>query len=197
MEEINEYIKYIKSSNNPLSSNVFLIKGVKNNYIFDVGANKLSRDIIKDINNKIIIISHFHTDHMENMKYFSNEKLYIGDYTYKILGYGNVVNNILEINDGINLKIVHIPNSHAKGSLCLIINDLYLLIGDSLEGNRYGLNVSLLYDEIKLLKSLKYEYILTSHDDEILKKEEVIKYLELCYSKKEKNKPYIGYDVLS
>jgi glyoxylase-like metal-dependent hydrolase (beta-lactamase superfamily II) len=197
MEEIKEYIKYIKSSNNPLSSNVFLIKGEKNNYIFDVGANKLSRDIIKDINNKIIIISHFHTDHMENMKYFINEKLYIGDYTYKILGYGNVVNDIIEINDGINLKIVHIPNSHAKGSLCLIVNDLYLLIGDSLEGNRYGLNVSLLYDEIKLLKSLNYKHILTSHDDVIYNKDEIIKNLEYYYSKREKNKPYIGYDLLT
>ena len=196
MEDLNEYIKYIKASENPLSAKVFIIKGKDNNYIFDVGANKLSRDIIKDIKNKIIIISHFHTDHMENMKYFNNEKIYIGDYTYKILGYGNVVNDIFEINDGINLKIIHIPNSHAKGSLCLIVNDEYLLIGDSLDGNRNGLNVSLLYDEIKLLKSLNYKYILTSHDDVIYNKDEVIKDLEYYYSKREKNKPYIGYDKL-
>lgn len=196
MEDLNEYIKYIKASENPLSAKVFIIKGKDNNYIFDVGANKLSRDIIKDIKNKIIIISHFHTDHMENMKYFNNEKIYIGDYTYKILGYGNVVNDIFEINDGINLKLIHIPNSHAKGSLCLIVNDEYLLIGDSLDGNRNGLNVSLLYDEIKLLKSLNYKYILTSHDDVIYNKDEIIKNLEYYYSKREKNNPYIGYDKL-
>ena len=196
MEDLCEYIKYIKSSNNPLSANVFIIKGNNHNYIFDVGANKLSRDIIKDIKNKIIIISHFHTDHMENMKYFNDNEIYIGDYTYKVLGYGNVVNDIFEINDGINLKLIHIPNSHAKGSLCLIVNDEYLLIGDSLDGNRNGLNVSLLYDEIKLLKSLNYKYILTSHDDVIYNKDEVIKNLEYYYSKREKNNPYIGYDKL-
>ncbi len=197
MEDLCEYIRYIKSSNNPLSANVYIIKGNNHNYIFDVGANKLSRDIINNIENKIIIISHFHTDHMENMKYFNNETIYIGDYTYKILGYGNIVNDIFEINDGINLKIIHIPNIHAKGSLGLIINDLYLLIGDSLDGNRYGLNVSLLYDEIKLLKSLKFKYILTSHDEVIYNKDDVIKELEYYYSKKEKNKPYITYDLLS
>ena len=196
MEDLNEYIKYIKASENPLSAKVFIIKGKDNNYIFDVGANKLSRDIIKNIKNKIIIISHFHTDHMENIKYFNNEKIYIGDYTYKILGYGNVVNDIFEINDGINLKLIHIHNSHAKGSLCLIVNDEYLLIGDSLDGNRNGLNVSLLYDEIKLLKSLNYKYILTSHDDVIYNKDEIVKNLEYYYSKREKNKPYIGYDKL-
>ena len=153
---INEYIKYIESSENPLSANVFIIKGINNNYIFDVGSNKYSREYINKIDDRIIIISHFHTDHMENLKFFYNDinNLYIGDYTYKILGYGNVIKDKYEINDGINLKIISIPNSHAKGSLCLLINNEYLLIGDSLDGNRNGLNVSLLYDEIKLLKEL-------------------------------------------
>ena len=195
---INEYIKYIESSENPLSANVFIIKGINNNYIFDVGSNKYSREYINKIDDRIIIISHFHTDHMENLKFFYNDinNLYIGDYTYKILGYGNVIKDKYEINDGINLKIISIPNSHAKGSLCLLINNEYLLIGDSLDGNRNGLNVSLLYDEIKLLKELDFKYILTSHNDIIYKKEEVIKELEYYYSKKEKNKPYITYDLL-
>ncbi len=197
MVNINEYISFLEASDNPLSAKVFVIKGNNKNYIFDVGANKASRDLIKNIENRCIIISHFHTDHMDNMKYFLDDELYIGDYTFKILGYGNVINDIFEINDGINLKIIHIPNIHAKGSLGLIINDLYLLIGDSLDGNRYGLNVSLLYDEIKLLKSLKFKYILTSHDEVIYNKDDEIKELEYYYSKKEKNKPYITYDLLS
>ncbi len=196
MEKLNDYINYISASEAPLSAKVFIIKGKDHNYIFDVGSNKISKDTLEIIENKIIIISHFHTDHMENMKYFNKETIYIGDYTYKILGYGNVVNDIFEINDGINLKLIHIPNSHAKGSLCLIVNDEYLLIGDSLDGNRNGLNVSLLYDEIKLLKSLNYKHILTSHDDVIYNKDEIIKNLEYYYSKREKNKPYIGYDKL-
>lgn len=197
MVNINEYISFLEASDNPLSAKVFVIKGNNKNYIFDVGANKASRDLIKNIENRCIIISHFHTDHMDNMKYFLDDELYIGDYTFKILGYGNVINDIFEINDGINLKIIHIPNSHAKGSLCVVVNKKYLLIGDSLDGNRYGLNVSLLYDEIKILKSLDFKYILTSHENVIYNKEDVIKDLEYYYSKREKNKPYIGYDILT
>lgn len=198
MIKINDYIEFLESSENPLSAKVFIIKGKNNNYIFDVGANALAKELINSIENRIIIISHFHTDHMENLKHFINDKdnLYIGDYTFKILGYGNVLKEIYEINDGINLKIIPIPNSHSKGSLCLIINDEYLLIGDSLDGNRYGLNVSLLYDEIKLLKNLKFKYIIPSHENVIYKKDDVIKDLEYYYSKKEKNKPYIGYELL-
>ena len=198
MIEINEYISYLKSSETPLSARVYVIKGKEFNYIFDVGANKESRELIDKIKNRKIIISHFHTDHMENLKIFYNDinNLYIGDYTYKILGYGNVIKELYEINDGINLKIIPIPNSHAKGSLGLIINDKYLLIGDALDGNRYGLNVTLLNDLIKTLKKYEFQYILIGHEAEILNKKDVIDLLEYYYSKREKNKPYIGYDKL-
>lgn len=197
MKIINDYLRYIEAKEAPLSSNVFIIKGNKNTYIFDVGSDRISREEIKKIKNKSIIISHFHKDHMENLNFFSDDEydLYIGDYTYKILGYGNVIKDIYEIHDGIHLKIIHIPNSHAKGSVGLIMNNEYLLIGDSLDGNRNGFNVSLLSEEIKLLKELDYKYVLNGHNNEIINKEDIIKELEFIYSKRIKNKPYIGYDL--
>lgn len=198
MIRVNEYIFFLESTDNPLSARVYVISGNEYKYIFDVGSNKASRELIDNIKNRRIIISHFHTDHMENLKTFYNDKnnLYIGDYTYKILGYGNVITAPIEINDGINLKIIPIPNSHAKGSLGVIVNNEYLLIGDALDGNRYGFNVTLLNSLIKQLKELEYKYILIGHNSDILMKEEVIKTLEYYYSKREKNKPYIGYNVL-
>ena len=195
MQQINEYLSILPSTETPLSAEVYIIKGNTHNYIFDVGITKQAKELIESIPNKIFIISHFHPDHLGNLKYFmcTDNNLYIGDYTYKILGYGTVVKNIIEINDGINLKIIPIPNSHAKGSLCVIINDLYLLIGDSLYCNTKGYNVSLLYSEIKLLKELKYSYVLSSHKDKTYDKDTVIKELEYYYSKKDKNKPYISF----
>ena len=99
MIKINDYIEFLESSENPLSAKVFIIKGKNNNYIFDVGANALAKELINSIENRIIIISHFHTDHMENLKHFINDKdnLFMGDYTFKILGYGNVLKEIYEI----------------------------------------------------------------------------------------------------
>ena len=38
--KVTEYLSLIKYSDNPLSANVFIIKGKEANYIFDVGSNK-------------------------------------------------------------------------------------------------------------------------------------------------------------
>lgn len=195
MIKINDYIEYLPSSDAPLSAEVYLIKGKNNNYLFDVGISKEARKIVEETKNRMIIISHFHPDHIGNLKFFIDDidNLYLGDYTYKILGYGNIVRDIIEINDGINLKIIPVPNSHAKGSLMLLVNNLYLLIGDSLYCNTKGYNVSLLYDEIKLLNELEFKYVLVSHKDKLYPKEVVIKELMYYYSKREKNKPYISF----
>ena len=197
MKEINEYISYIESTEAPLSAEVYKIKGENNNYIFDVGANKESRELLSGIDNKVVIISHFHQDHIGNMRFIKDSinKIYVGDYTYKILGYGERIDSVYEINDGINLKIIHLPNSHAKGSLALIINNEYLLIGDALYTNRYGYNVSLLHDEIDILKKYDYDKVIVSHKNKIYSKKQIIHELEYYYSKREKNKPYISFSV--
>ena len=196
--KVTEYLSLIKYSDNPLSANVFIIKGKEANYIFDVGSNKEVAKYIFSLSNKKIIISHFHPDHFNNISFLSidKENLYLGDFTYKKYGYGNVVNDYFEINDDINIKIIHIPNSHAKGSLCVIINDLYLLIGDSLCGNINGFNVSLLKEEIDLLKRYDFKYVIDSHSIEIKLKNDIILMLDEIYKRREKNKPYISYDNL-
>ena len=198
VKKINGYIDHLASTSEPLSADVYIIRGNDNNYIFDVGANKISRDLINSINNKIIIISHFHQDHLGNMVYIKDgiKDLYIGDYTYHILGYGNKCQNMIEINDGINLKIIPLPNSHSKGSLILIVNDEYLFVGDALYSNRNGYNVSLLNEEIRILKELKYDKVLVSHENNIYSKEEILMELEYFYSKRDKNKPNISFSDL-
>lgn len=199
IKRIESYLEYLPSSENPLSAIVYFIKGDEKTYIFDVGSNELSRKIIDEIQNKAIIISHFHADHMDNMKLLNlvNTDIYLGDYSFKVIGVGTVVKNTIEINDGVNLKIFSVQNSHAKGSLALIINDKYLLIGDTLCGNNKGFNVSLHNSLIKFLKESKYEFVLTSHDENIYTKDEIISLMESIYKRRSKTKPYISYEMLS
>ena len=55
MNKINDYIKYIESTDEPLSSNVFFIEGKENTYIFDVGRNDEAYNEIQNINkNKVV-----------------------------------------------------------------------------------------------------------------------------------------------
>lgn len=195
MYSITKYLTVLPSTETPFSADVYIIKGENHNYIFDVGISKGAKNLLENTPNKIFIISHFHPDHMGNLKHFpcSDNNVYVGDYTHKILGYGNIVKQTIEINDGINLKIIPIPNSHAKGSLAVVVNDLYLLIGDSLYCNSKGYNVSLLNAEIRLLKELNYSYVISSHKDKVYEKDTVIKELEFYYSKRSKDKPYISF----
>ena len=193
MKKIEEYLYILESSINPLSSDVYFIFGNNKTYIFDVGSNLDSLNEIKKYHNREIIISHFHQDHIFNLNNLDDRNnIYVSSYTFKYLNYGRVINELIEINDGVNLKIFEIANSHAKGSLALIVNNKYLLLGDSIGSNIKGYNVSLLNNEIKTLERQNYEYVLLSHKNKIYKKEAVIIFLKNIYNKKEKGNPYIG-----
>ncbi len=102
----------------------------------------------------------------------------------------------IKIEDGISIEIHHVPNSHAKGSLLLQVDEEYIFIGDSLyskaDGDFYVYNAQLLKEEIELLKSLPGSRIFSSHEERPVKpKTAVIRFLEQIYAKREKNDAYI------
>ena len=102
----------------------------------------------------------------------------------------------VKIQDGISLEIHHTPNSHAKGSLLLQVNEEYIFIGDSLyskvDGENYVYNAQLLKEEIELLKRLPGTKVFSSHEGRPLKnKSAVLRFLEQIYEKREKNDAYI------
>lgn len=105
---------------------------------------------------------------------------------------GTLVESTIEITDGIRLVIAPIPSSHVKGSLCVIVNDEYLLIGDAFYCSAKGYNVSLLADEIRCLKELSFTKVIMSHDEKIYSREESISELEGIYGRRSKDDPYVS-----
>ena len=193
MITITPYLSVLPSSETPLSADVFLVRGARYTYVIDVGSNDEAFGLVDDIPDKKVIITHFHEDHTDNLRRLAipEENLLVGNYTRKAVGYGTEVDSKVVIEDGVNIVIVPIPNSHAKGSLCVTVNDEYLILGDAFYSNIKGYNVSLLSEEIKLLKELKYSYVLMSHKDKAHGKEEIISILEKIYNKREKDNPFI------
>jgi len=210
--KITEQISYIKASDNPLSADVILVDGREYLYVFDVGNNEQVAEYINAIpKKKRVILSHFHTDHMGNIgriqwesvffganteKYFQH---YIPDYAAqnekKLPRYVTVFNTV-KTQDGVDLEIHHVPNSHAKGSLLLQVNEEFIFVGDSLyskaEGDSYVYNAQLLKEEIELLKKLPGDKIFSSHEERPVKsKAGVVRFLEQIYAKREKNDAYI------
>ena len=193
IKTITDNITFLPASENPLSADVYFIKGKERTYIIDVGSNDEAYGLVNEVDNKTVIITHFHEDHASNLKRIEleDENLLVGDYTQEAYNKGTVVKEPLEINDGLSIKVFAIANSHAKGALCVTVNDEYLFLGDSFYCSIKGYNVSLLHDEIEFLKSVDFSKAIFSHEEKIHTKDEVIRELEECFSKREAGNPYI------
>lgn len=137
----------------------------------------------------------------EPVKY---EKLYIGKGTERYLPDGEMIREPYiiwdEITDredkSLKLEILPMPSSHSKGSLALVVNDEYIFMGDSTycryipkrEGveDHVEYNVQKLKEQIELLKSIKAEKCLISHEKRIMRpKKVVIRQLESIYARRQ------------
>lgn len=137
----------------------------------------------------------------EQVKY---EKLYIGKGTERYLPDGEIIREPYVIWDDIGdredkslkLEILPMPSSHSKGSLALVVNDEYIFMGDSTycryipkrEGveDHVEYNVQKLKEQIELLKSIKAEKCLISHEKRIMRpKKVVIRQLESIYARRQ------------
>ena len=181
--------------------------------------NELPRNLVDDASNlakrdndvrlaKNVVISHFHRDHLLNVQRMCGgeisldiDALYVGAYTSKTFGEiegvaKNVVMEPLSFDDGVRIQILPMPNSHAKGSLALIVDD-YVFLGDATypmvgHGSPDVYNVQILGEQIKLLKTLSASRFCLSHKRGLVRdKTSVIQFLESVYARRQKNENYI------
>lgn len=84
---VNEYISLFPPREEPLSSDVVLIKTNTGYCIYDVGNNKETAKYINDLDGqKTVVISHFHIDHTSMLDTLEYDTLYVGKKTYDIIG---------------------------------------------------------------------------------------------------------------
>ena len=190
-------VSYIPAGNEPLSADIGVFRCRSGIWLFDAGYGEKPLKAVQALGTDLtVVISHFHQDHMGNVPQLPIKSLYGGGFTVKKLGFGNEVKEDVCIEDGLLMHILPLPSSHAKGSLCLEVNEKYVFTGDGLGGamvkGEYCHNVGMLKECINTLKRLKAEYVIQSHRfDQILPKQEVIDRLEKLYACREKNNSYI------
>ncbi len=129
------------------------------------------------------------------------EKLFIGKGCEKHVSDGQIVKEKIEIYDEtplgepLKLEIIPMPSSHTKDALALQVNEEYLFMGDStyvgyhenkVTGEKWTeYNVHKLKEQIELLKSLKAEKCLVSHEKRFVRpKKVIIRQLEAIYEKR-------------
>lgn len=217
--KLNDRIQYLQVSYDPLSADVVAVRGDSAWWIFDVGACDMAVDFINALPRnpanddavslkKNIVISHFHRDHLLNVVRHCNgevsldfDTLYVGSHASKVVGEMSdrekvAVTSPLSFDDGMRIEILPIPNSHAKGSLILVVDD-FVFLGDATypmvgHGEPDVYNVQILGEQIRFLKSLAQTRFCLSHKRGLVRdRNSVIQFLESVYARRQKNENYI------
>ena len=194
---IDDIVTYWKATEEPLSADVGVIQGDKYTWLYDVGCSEEAAACIQSLQKpKKVVLSHFHPDHTRNLSKITFDTLYQGGHTLRYTKQGEVVKGHLWLEDGVRLHLFELPCSHAKGSIGLEVNEKYAFLGDATYcavkdgGGIY--NVNLLAEEIKVLRELKAEYFLLSHDKRFVRRKEVVlAQLEGIYARRDRQSAYI------
>ena len=198
LKQIDNDIYYLPSEEEPvLSADIGLFFGGNFVWSYDCGASKKACELMNRIDNKNIVISHFHKDHTYNINDITNvNQVYLSKYSFNHFKTGNVVDKDIWIEDKGLIHIFPLPNSHCKGSMAMEINEKYVFIGDSSYGKHIDkhltYNVQLLTEQIKILSKIKADTCLVSHDPRyVVDKEEILAKFEKILSKSISGNPLI------
>ena len=202
--KINDYMSYLPATEDPLSADVGIVYTKAGTFFFDVGFSQEAFDLIKNTEGaRHIVISHFHTDHavniqrlvegknlrltsvsLEDMKNLTPETdtLTLGSFTYKKYGYCTNLRSLVNIEtetlygEPLSIQIGPFPNSHAKGSLYMMVNREYAFLGDgtywNIHPDKRFYNVQVLKEEIDLLNKLPADKAVLSHAEPYIQKME-------------------------
>ncbi|MCR5154994.1 MAG: MBL fold metallo-hydrolase [Lachnospiraceae bacterium] len=192
-------ISYIPATDDPLSADVVIVRGLSYTWVFDVGADENTALEINLISGKkAVVLSHFHKDHVFNLDKIKYDRLYVSRFTFDHVNTGDIITNDFYENDGgVHIHIFPIPSSHAKGSLGLEVDNEFAFLGDAtysqFKGGSFVYNSQLLKDEIDILNNIDAKYFCESHHKVFARpKEEVIARLKDIYSKRKNGNALIS-----
>lgn len=165
MKTISNYLHYLPSTPEPLSADVYVIEGEQCAYIFDVGNSRAALEYLSGMKKeRVIILSHYHDDHIGTVGQLNYRALYVGDATYEKLHKGTVIEDRLTINDGVEIQISRCPSPHTEGSLIVTVNHEYTLLAD-LYFTRQECNRELAREMLNVLKEIDTTYFVVNHQE--------------------------------
>ena len=215
MKKISETIEYIEAVDTPLSAEVCFVHGNGELFVFDAGCGE---DVLSETLGAIkaaarpvsVILSHFHTDHVENISRMPYDRLFVSGYTAKQLskkGYFSVDDKRIVIvpekeplsvgttaeNEDIIVRAL--PSSHSKGSLMMEAGS-FAFLGDGAypmtkNGERVY-NNTCLNEEINTLKQIKADTCFLCHVFEKPKTRIwVVNRMQIIYSHRDKDSAFV------
>lgn len=150
---------------------VYLLIVDNKKVIIDTGASANKQELIQDLKElnltpediNIVLLTHNHFDHVENINLFTKAKIYGDKQDF-------TTENILDINN-LNIEgfeIIKTPG-HTKGGICILYQDV-LFSGDTIFGNGYvgrtdfpGGDYEEIQKSIDKLKNINYKILCPGH----------------------------------
>ena len=191
-------VGYLPATESPLSADVGLVRTDEMLWVYDVGSTP---DVTAAVNalpgKKTVVLSHFHPDHMGNLGRVECETFYGGAFTCKKAGGGIVVSQDLFLPEGVHL--FPLPSIHAKGCIGMEYGG-YAFLGDALypavKAGQAVYNVSLLAQQLQILKGLRAEWFLVSHSRPFAQhRDAVLARLETLYARRVPGQTYLPAEM--
>ncbi len=150
---------------------VYLLKLKDKNILIDTSSKANEQELIQNLSElnikpeeiNIILLTHNHYDHIENLNLFKNAKIYSEK-------------NIKKLNEEINknkeleeIKVIKTPG-HTRDSICFLYRDI-LFSGDTLFHNGIGRTdlpeskPEKMLESLEKLKKIKYKILCPGHVD--------------------------------
>lgn len=160
---IHPRIRRIPAVDAPLSADAFIIEGDARYYVFDVGTSDEAHAAIAALDKPVVVIlSHFHADHIGNMSRLCPEKVLAGARTCKYVPGAVLVDVPLTICDGVELTVQPCVSPHAPGCLIATVDGEVTLLGD-LAYARPGVGQGEAKGMLNVLKRVETRWFVQSH----------------------------------
>lgn len=194
--KVSDTIRIIEQDTSIISSSIGIVSGNDFSIMIDTGA---SADQIKTLeegiktkelpdNIKYVVISHFHPDHLSNLKYLPSLKVIASKNTSRYTHVDQIVDKEITLDlKNIKLVIFPLPSIHAKGSLGIYLPDEQItFIGDALcmkekEGKPYT-NKDVTLNMINVLRTYPTKRYILGHEPSSLTQKQINDYLTNIYS---------------
>lgn len=207
IEDLDVNISRIAASREPLSADVVFIRKNDCTYVYDTGSLPENAEYIMNIEGrKVLVISHFHPDHIACLKNYDMgfSEIYASAYTFKHLGdiKGDAllkpVTKLFELGD---IDVFPLPSSHSKGCIA-VKSGRFLFVGDALYGKlsikdfkikTTQYNVQLLLEGMNLISEMDIEEICLSHQVNFrMEKEAILYFMKMLYDARLPDSPYVN-----
>ncbi|MBP5248706.1 MAG: MBL fold metallo-hydrolase [Lachnospiraceae bacterium] len=215
MKKISETIEYIETRETPLSAEVVFVHGDGELFVFDAGCGEEvlsgTLDMIKAAACPVsVILSHFHTDHVDNVAKIPFDRLYVSGYTAKQLSKKGYISEddtriviaaekdplLIGKTAGDEEVVVRaLPSSHSKGGLMLEAGR-FAFLGDGAypmyKNDERVYNNTRLREEIDALKQVKADTCYLSHEFEKPKTRIwIVNRMQIIYSHRDKDSAFV------